>query len=672
MVSVLTSVMLPVVAVTSRLPPTFEAARLTPDALTRVALPPAPLVVTAMGPVTVSWLRSMSAPDAVVMKVAEPPTRTRSVRGPVSVMPVAPPLVTLRLPSMSSAPSATLAAVNRMVRLRRSVSAVNVGKAAEACALVRDTSRIRVRSPPKLTAPARLLPVLPSRTSESLTVTVSAVVPVTVSVEPVSCVMWPAEVMLRSPWTLLVPRTVAPALDSVAWPLAPVVVAEMAPVTVSWSSVMSAPVAVVMNSAVPPTRTRSEAGPVSVMPVDPPLVTCRLPSTSTAPSATLAALKLMVRLRRSLRAVNDGSAADALPLAMARSRISVRSPPKLMVPRLLPELPSRMSESLVVTVRVVVPPTLSVVPVAWVMLPPEVTLKAPWTSLVPSTMALVLLTLALEMLVRLVVAKEAAPTSVTLVRAMFCSRLVVANDEVPVTLSATELLMEPEPTMTLRLPDTFDAVPANARSPLLRIVALPPLVVVTATLVACRSTLMPVLPAFSVTWPEPARISPPVPVVMPPRPSVSEPDPSAALAVRVIVPEPCARSVNVPMLMSRPACSTTFLPLSIVRLALKMMSREACRRSSATPSRSSTSRVMSDPLLAAKATSGVGEAWSTKAAPPLPARMMSRGSSSSTPPTPNGATRLTLPSNTSDCLPDTSTKPPLPLCAPPRASMLPK
>ena len=59
---------------------------------------------------------------------------------------------------------------------------------------------------------------------------------------------------------------------------------------------------------------------------------------------------------------------------------------------------------------------------------------------------------------------------------------------------------------------------------------------------------------------------------------------------------------------------------------------------------------------------------------PAGASMMVRvvGSSNNVPVFPLGAIVFTLPRNVRDCLPETSTKPPLPDCVPPRAVMLPK
>ena len=93
-VAVPLSTMLPVLAVTSRLPPTLDAARSTAVAFTSVALPVAPLVFTSMAPVTASWARLMSAFAALVVNEAVPPT----VVTPLSMMlPVV--AVTARLPA---------------------------------------------------------------------------------------------------------------------------------------------------------------------------------------------------------------------------------------------------------------------------------------------------------------------------------------------------------------------------------------------------------------------------------------------------------------------------------------------------------------------------------------------------------------------------------------------
>ena len=181
----------------------------------------------------------------------------------------------------------------------------------------------------------------------------------------------------------------AVALTSVALPPDPVVLAEMVPVTLSWSRSMSAPAAVVVNLAVPSTCTTP--APVSVMPVVPPLVTSRLPVMCRAVSVTLAALKLMVRLLRLLRPVSDGIDAVAELLPSARLRTLLCVPAKMMAPRrLLPPLPSRMSEFGLPTVSVRSPPVLSVAPAAWVMWLPEVMLRVPPTFEVASSTSLLL------------------------------------------------------------------------------------------------------------------------------------------------------------------------------------------------------------------------------------------------------------------------------------------
>ena len=148
---------------------------------------------------------------------------------------------------------------------------------------------------------------------------------------------------------------------------------------------MSALLAVVVKLALPPTV----LVPLSVMPSAPPLVTARLPLMLRPDRSMLAALKLSVRLRR-LRPASEGLAAEAEPLATARSRMLVSVPAKMMLPRLLPVLPRLMSEAALLTASVVVPPTVSVAPVACEMLLPEVMPRLPPTEEVASTTSCVL------------------------------------------------------------------------------------------------------------------------------------------------------------------------------------------------------------------------------------------------------------------------------------------
>ena len=367
-----------------------------------------------------------------------------------------------------------------------------------------------------------------------------------------------------------------------------------------------------------------------------------------------------------------GSAALSWMLRMARSRTLASVPVTATVPaRELAWLPSRMSELAESTRRLVSPLTVSA-PV-WVMWPPDLTLRFPRTLLVPRVMALVLVTLTSARLAPLTVLKEAAPPSVTLVSVMPLGAVVVENADVPVTARAAELVMVPPATVTLRLPETLELVPAKVRPPsVLRSVALPALVVVTERLLTSRSTSMPVLPALRVTWPELAWILPAPVVVMPPMSSSAAPDQPVALAVSVIVPLPCTRRRLAPNEMCRPAENTTLLLLPIVRLVSRKMSRVACRCNSEAPVTVPSTLIETVVPASANATSGVPLDWFVRVLPPLATSRMSSGSSSSTPPSPNGASSFTSPSKARACLPDTSTKPPLPPCCPPCDSMVPK
>ena len=205
-----------------------------PVSLTTVALPVGPVVLTAMAPVTASLSATMSALLAVVVNDAVPSTFTRAAAAPLMVMPVAPPLVTLRLPvmSMSAATSVTFAVVKSSVRLRRLVVPASEGSAAAAWMLVSARSRMRAFWF-RVMAPAMLLPALPSRMSELLAPTSSVVVPPTVSVAPLAWVMWVPEVTDRLPPTDDVPNSTSWAFTTTTSALVPLVLTEMVPATSS-------------------------------------------------------------------------------------------------------------------------------------------------------------------------------------------------------------------------------------------------------------------------------------------------------------------------------------------------------------------------------------------------------------------------------------------------------
>ena len=235
------SVMLPVLAVTSRLPPTLEAAMSMPEALTKVALPPAPVVLADRVPLTVRSVATMSALAAVVVKLALPPTEMAWV----AVMPVAPPLVTLRLPRMLSVGSVMSAVLKFSVRLRRLIRSFS-GNREVNVEPPRARSRTLSLLPLMVKTPPKALPPLPSSMSElgfsTATVTASPVV----SVAPLACVMWLLEVTSREPPMLEVASTTACALFRTTLAPRPLVASAMAPVTFWLSTVIVAPEAVVV------------------------------------------------------------------------------------------------------------------------------------------------------------------------------------------------------------------------------------------------------------------------------------------------------------------------------------------------------------------------------------------------------------------------------------------
>ena len=243
-VTVPLSVMSPAVAVAERLPPTLDVFRRTPSSLVMVASPLAPAVLTAMVPSTASWLSTMVALLAVVLKLALPATDTV----PVLEMPLAPPLVTFRSPLAVRADRATLAALKLIVTSSRAVAFWSEPSELKAELLRSDRSRTRPWLPPMVMAPPRLLPLLPSRMSDAALSTVRVTAPPVVSVAPTDCVMWLPEVMLSEPPTLEVASTTSCVLSLAMMTLAPepLVLTAKVPVTFCWSTVIEAPEATVV------------------------------------------------------------------------------------------------------------------------------------------------------------------------------------------------------------------------------------------------------------------------------------------------------------------------------------------------------------------------------------------------------------------------------------------
>ncbi len=126
-------------------------------------------------------------------------------------------------------------------------------------------------------------------------------------------------------------------------------------------------------------------------------------------------------------------------------------------------------------------------------------------------------------------------------------------------------------------------------------------------------------------------------------------------------------------MMWRPACSVRSWPAvpappATLTSVSTVMSLLACRIRLAPFIAATTLAALSSEVPAAL--SANASLVATASAPAAVMRMFF-GSSSSVPVSPCGARRSTVPLNTSDSLPETSTKPPLPPCAPPRAEIVP-
>src|SRR5262245_44300583 len=218
-------VRLPTVSVIVRLPPTFDAPNTVALALVKLALPFVPLVLSDAAPVSrlPALVSVMVAFEAEVVNDDVPPT----VSTPVCVR-LQTRSVTTRFRPMLEAASvvATL-----FVRLASAVPPVVLSAI----------------------APLSALPVLVSVMVAFVAEVVNEDVPATVKA-PV-CVRLPTvSVIVRLPPTFDAPNTVALSLVSWAWPFAPLVLSDAAPVSRSaLVSVMVASVAAVVNDDVPPT-----------------------------------------------------------------------------------------------------------------------------------------------------------------------------------------------------------------------------------------------------------------------------------------------------------------------------------------------------------------------------------------------------------------------------------
>ena len=150
-------VILPVVAVTFKLPPTVEVAKFTAVGLARFASPPAPGVFILMLPVPDNWSRVISASVWEMVKVRFPPTVTvpLSVILPVVAVTFNPPptleaakLTALELAIAASAPLPFV--LTAIVPVLASLSKVISAPLAEV---------VKLLFPPTVTVP--LLVILP-------------------------------------------------------------------------------------------------------------------------------------------------------------------------------------------------------------------------------------------------------------------------------------------------------------------------------------------------------------------------------------------------------------------------------------------------------------------------------------------------------------------------------
>ena len=151
-------------------------------------------------------------------------------------------------------------------------------------------------------------------------------------------------------------------------------------------------------------------------------------------------------------------------------------------------------------------------------------------------------------------------------------------------------------------------------------------------------------------------------------PRVTAPTPEASVSAsrrRLPPPEVVTFALTFTLLM---AASFRLTPDCMVTAVLTVMSLSACNSTvpDVKPVNSVTSSVPVTPVASPKASVGSPGTVSSPSRVPAPAcTVMLSGSSSRVPARPSGASSATLPRNSSACLPDTSTSPPLPPWAPP-------
>src|SRR6516225_4317840 len=291
-------------------------------------------------------------------------------------------------------------------------------------------------------APLSALPVLVSVMVALAAEVVNEEVPATVKA-PV-CVRLPTvSVTVRLPPTFEAPNTVALALVRLALPFAPLVLSDAAPVSrLALVSVIVVSVAAVVNEEVPVTV----SAPLWVR-LPSVLTTVRLPPTLDVPKTTPLARSL-VRLALPLAPLVVSDAAPVSRLALLSVMVA------LAVDVVNDDVPPTVSTPLCVRL-----PTRSV------------TTRLPPTFEAPSTVALLLVRLALPFAPP--VSSEAAPVSKLPV---FVSVIVafvaeVVNDDVPATVKAPVCVRLPTVSVTVRLPPTFEA-PSTVALALVRL-ALP-------------------------------------------------------------------------------------------------------------------------------------------------------------------------------------------------------
>src|SRR6516225_8127466 len=276
-------------------------------------------------------------------------------------------------------------------------------------------------------APLSALPVLVSVMVALAAEVVNEEVPATVKA-PV-CVRLPTvSVTVRLPPTFEAPNTVALALVRLALPFAPLVLSDAAPVSrLALVSVIVVSVAAVVNEEVPVTV----SAPLWVR-LPSVLTTVRLPPTLDVPKTTPLARSL-VRLALPLAPLVVSDAAPVSRLALVNVMVA------LFAEVVNDEVPPTVSTPLCVRL-----PTRSV------------TTRLPPTFEAPSTVALLLVRLALPLAP--LVLSEAAPVSKlpAFVSVMVASVAEVVNDEVPPTVSTPLCVRLPSVLTTVRLPPTLD------------------------------------------------------------------------------------------------------------------------------------------------------------------------------------------------------------------------